>query len=70
MLLFIFIRCFFTLEFAWLMHSLEKKSNNAAKLLHAMGNMFASRIFLRKLKFASQPSKSSTLTTAANTDKH
>ena len=54
MLFVLSMRHFFTLEFAWHMHPLEKKSNDAAKLRHAMGNVFASRKFLRKLKLGGQ----------------
>ncbi len=53
------------------MHPLEKKSNNAAKLRHAMGNVFASRTYLQKLKVGGQPCKPPTFTAAAtNNNKH
>ncbi len=58
MLFVLFIRHFFILEYAWFMHPLEKKSNHAAKLRHAMGNVFASRTYLRKLKLDGQRGKS------------
>jgi hypothetical protein len=65
--LFYLYRIFLKLEYAWLMHPLERKSNNEGKIRHAMGNVFATRKFLRKLKAAPQPSKSSTLTTTTTT---
>lgn len=37
-------------DFAWLMHPLEKKCNDLSKIRKAMGNVFASRKFMQKFK--------------------
>ncbi|CAF1341581.1 unnamed protein product [Rotaria sp. Silwood1] len=37
-------------DYAWLMHPAEKKFNNLSKIRKAMGNVFATRRFSRKLK--------------------
>jgi hypothetical protein len=53
------------------MHPLEKKANDAAKLRHAMGNVFASRTYMRKLKLGGEQRKSQVLTTTTtNNDQH
>ena len=43
-------------EFAWLNHPLEKRSNDMAKIRKAMGNVFATRKFVLKLKHGSATS--------------
>ncbi|CAF0809163.1 unnamed protein product [Adineta steineri] len=37
-------------EYCWLMHPLEKKANDASKIRRAMGNVFATRTFSRKIQ--------------------
>ncbi|CAF0995444.1 unnamed protein product [Adineta steineri] len=41
-------------EYCWLMHPLEKKANDASKIRRAMGNVFATRTFSRKIQLGGQ----------------
>jgi hypothetical protein len=38
------------LEYCWLIHPSEKRNNDFSKLSKAMGNVFASRIYAKKMK--------------------
>lgn len=41
---------YFLSDYAWFSHPLEKRSNDLSKIRKAMGNVFATRKFSRKLK--------------------
>ena len=47
----------FDLEYVWLMHPSEKRTNDFAKISKAMGNVFASRAFAKKTRNAGKSSK-------------